>query len=271
MIDDPPKIAGCRTEATGETVYLLPEHYSNGSHADALANSIFSDVKNITSKNNTKVVTRFLEGRLQGDNVFIHVKNNSTTVQDVFKQLSRINKEGDLYEGKDLNKDEGKVFVITDYDNKVSLFKINKDGSISEPSYLHPASLNKDSPVSKNINPSNNSVNKNIYLQTVFHGSGANFERFNTDEYGLSGEGSMSFGYGTYLTDDEEIARAYAERQGGKDNNRELNQLKIRLELANRLLKELEENTKKEESLEEIDYLESEISKIDAPPKIAGR
>ena len=52
-----------------------------------------------------------------------------------------------------------------------------------------------------------------IYLQKVYHGSGANFERFNTEEYGLSSEGSMSFGYGTYLTDDEEIARDYAERQ----------------------------------------------------------
>lgn len=56
-----------------------------------------------------------------------------------------------------------------------------------------------------------------IYLQTVYHGSGANFERFNTDQYGLSGEGSMSFGYGTYLTDDEEIARDYAERQRHSD------------------------------------------------------
>lgn len=55
--------------------------------------------------------------------------------------------------------------------------------------------------------------NPNIYLQTVYHGSGANFERFNTEQYGLSGEGSMSFGYGTYLTDSEEIAREYAERQ----------------------------------------------------------
>ena len=99
----------------------------------------------------------------------------------------------------------------------------------------------------------------NINFQKVYHGSGANFERFNTDEYGFSGEGSMSFGYGTYLTDSEEIARDYVERQGGKDNNRKLNQLKIRLELANKLLKELEENTKKEESLKEIDNLESEI------------
>ncbi len=52
-----------------------------------------------------------------------------------------------------------------------------------------------------------------IYLQTVYHGSGASFDRFNTAQYGLSGEGSMSFGYGTYVTDSEEIARDYAERQ----------------------------------------------------------
>ncbi len=55
-------------------------------------------------------------------------------------------------------------------------------------------------------------VDKIILFQTVYHGSGANFDKFNTEQYGLSGEGSMSFGYGTYLTDSEEIARDYAER-----------------------------------------------------------
>lgn len=54
---------------------------------------------------------------------------------------------------------------------------------------------------------------KIILFQTVYHGSGADFDKFDTENYGLSGEGSMSFGYGTYLTDSEEIARDYAERQ----------------------------------------------------------
>lgn len=49
--------------------------------------------------------------------------------------------------------------------------------------------------------------------QTAYHGSAADFDRFNVDQYGLSGEGSMSFGYGTYVTGSEEIARDYAERQ----------------------------------------------------------
>jgi len=55
---------------------------------------------------------------------------------------------------------------------------------------------------------------KIILFQTAYHGSGADFDKFDTENYGLSGEGSMSFGYGTYVTDSEEIARDYANRQG---------------------------------------------------------
>ncbi|MBO7733342.1 MAG: hypothetical protein J6S67_12330 [Methanobrevibacter sp.] len=58
---------------------------------------------------------------------------------------------------------------------------------------------------------------KIILFQTVYHGSGADFDKFDTENYGLSGEGSMTFGYGTYLTEDEEIARSYAERQRKTD------------------------------------------------------
>lgn len=54
---------------------------------------------------------------------------------------------------------------------------------------------------------------KIILFQTVYHGSGADFDKFDTENYGLSGEGSMTFGYGTYVTENEDIARDYAERQ----------------------------------------------------------
>ena len=60
---------------------------------------------------------------------------------------------------------------------------------------------------------------KIILFQTAYHGSGADFDKFDTENYGLSGEGSMSFGYGTYVTDSEEIARDYANRQGLNLNN----------------------------------------------------
>lgn len=58
----------------------------------------------------------------------------------------------------------------------------------------------------------NNNIS-NISFQQVYHGSGADFDKFDTENFGLSGEGSMSFGYGTYVTDSEDIARDYADRQ----------------------------------------------------------
>ncbi|MBR6154240.1 MAG: hypothetical protein IKQ43_07375, partial [Treponema sp.] len=56
----------------------------------------------------------------------------------------------------------------------------------------------------------------NVQFQAAYHGSGASFEHFNTTQYGLSGEGSMAFGWGTYLTSSEDIARDYADRQGSQ-------------------------------------------------------
>ena len=52
-----------------------------------------------------------------------------------------------------------------------------------------------------------------VQFQSAYHGSGTSFERFNTAQYGFSGEGSMAFGWGTYLTSSEDIARDYAQRQ----------------------------------------------------------
>ena len=56
-------------------------------------------------------------------------------------------------------------------------------------------------------------IKNHLLYQKVYHGSGADFDKFDTENFGLSGEGSMSFGYGTYVTDNEDIARDYAERQ----------------------------------------------------------
>lgn len=53
----------------------------------------------------------------------------------------------------------------------------------------------------------------NIDFQTAYHGSAAEFDKFDTEGFGYSGEGSMSFGYGTYITASEKIARDYAHRQ----------------------------------------------------------
>ena len=56
-----------------------------------------------------------------------------------------------------------------------------------------------------------------VLFQTAYHGSGANFNKFNISEYGMSGEGSMAFGYGVYVSNSESIAKSYAGRQGERN------------------------------------------------------
>lgn len=56
-----------------------------------------------------------------------------------------------------------------------------------------------------------------MLFQTAYHGSGANFDKFNISEYGMSGEGSMAFGYGVYVSNSESIAKSYAGRQGERN------------------------------------------------------
>ena len=56
-----------------------------------------------------------------------------------------------------------------------------------------------------------------VLFQTAYHGSGTNFDKFNTSEYGWSGEGYMAFGYGVYVSNSESIAKSYAGRQGERN------------------------------------------------------
>ena len=44
----------------------------------------------------------------------------------------------------------------------------------------------------------------------AYHGSNSNFDKFNHKKYLNSGVGSQVFGWGTYITSDEAIARSYA-------------------------------------------------------------
>ena len=48
----------------------------------------------------------------------------------------------------------------------------------------------------------------------AYHGSGANFDKFNHKKYLNSGCGSQSFGWGSYVTDDVAIGKSYAEDIG---------------------------------------------------------
>ena len=55
-------------------------------------------------------------------------------------------------------------------------------------------------------------------FMTVYHGSGAKFDSFDHSHMG-EGEGSQSYGWGTYVTEVEGIGRAYAEASLGKDDS----------------------------------------------------
>lgn len=52
----------------------------------------------------------------------------------------------------------------------------------------------------------------------AYHGSGANFDKFNHKKYLNTGAGSQSFGWGTYVTNDEAVAKGYTNSVGGKIN-----------------------------------------------------
>lgn len=45
----------------------------------------------------------------------------------------------------------------------------------------------------------------------AYHGTGADFDKFNHKKYLDTGAGSQTFGWGTYVTNDEEVAKGYSE------------------------------------------------------------
>lgn len=55
-------------------------------------------------------------------------------------------------------------------------------------------------------------------FMTVYHGSGAKFDRFDHSHMG-EGEGNQAFGWGTYVTEVEGIGRAYAKAAAAKDGD----------------------------------------------------
>ncbi|MBO7167760.1 MAG: hypothetical protein J6V61_03335, partial [Bacteroidaceae bacterium] len=54
---------------------------------------------------------------------------------------------------------------------------------------------------------------ENSRLRIVYHGSGAEFDKFNHAFMG-TGEGNQAYGWGTYVTEVDEIGRGYAEASG---------------------------------------------------------
>jgi hypothetical protein len=59
-------------------------------------------------------------------------------------------------------------------------------------------------------------LNENQFGEMMaYHGAGADFDKFNHKKYLYSGAGSQCFGWGTYVTDDKEVANGYVEAAKG--------------------------------------------------------
>lgn len=58
-------------------------------------------------------------------------------------------------------------------------------------------------------------IGESVDELVAYHGSGADFDKFNHKKYMGSGCGSQSFGWGSYVTDDVAIGKTYAEGSGG--------------------------------------------------------
>lgn len=195
-------------------------------------------------------------GKITGTLPFIDImKCNNATVEFLQNELnaramqvaSRVHKtENEIYHTlleKENDKSKSKVFfqseiedVRKQYENTDTWLKApnGNDTHLDEKQWLQvrTPSFKKWFGDWEN-DPQNASqvVDENGEPQVVYHGTYNGkfhiFDKFNTDEYGLSGEGSMSFGYGTYVSGSEEIARDYAERQWDSKYGGSESQLKV--------------------------------------------
>ena len=86
---------------------------------------------------------------------------------------------------------------------------------------------------------------KIILFQTVYHGSPHNFENFSTENIG-TGEGAQSFGWGLYFTNQEGIARFYADSLANNDKRISLMAKKDFLKTRKKSLRDVENKEKYE-------------------------
>lgn len=172
-------------------------------HPDFLVNnSVLVEVKGVTTDTARNIADEALSAINKGkENIptIIYFENAlNVNYQDVIDSLNKHNKD-------DFKYDNANILFIRD--NNITV--VEKDGAGVYKTYAPNA---QPLPYFK-IDRNDSIVNPSILFQKAYHGTSADFEKFDTENYGLSGEGSMSFGYGTYVSGSEEIARDYAIRQ----------------------------------------------------------
>ncbi len=89
----------------------------------------------------------------------------------------------------------------------------------------------------------------NVLFREVYHGSPADFDRFDHNFIG-SGEGAQAYGWGTYVTEVNGIARSYAENLTGRDYTKQINRLAQHIESQKEFIKTRKADIRKNEDYE---------------------
>lgn len=90
---------------------------------------------------------------------------------------------------------------------------------------------------------------ENVRYRAVYHGSPADFERFDHSFMG-TGEGAQAYGWGTYVTEVDGIARSYAEKLSGRNYVRKINRLANHVESRKDFIKTRKRDIKRNEDYE---------------------
>lgn len=135
-------------------------------------------------------------------------------------------------------KDAGYDGVIFNYPKSYSGFG---DNNVNETVAFYPNQIKSATDNSGEFSADNPS----ILHQTAYHGSPHNFDRFTTDAIG-TGEGAQSFGWGLYFTNQEDIARWYADKLTFSDERRKLLNKKEYLKTRKKALRDVENKEKYE-------------------------
>lgn len=108
-------------------------------------------------------------------------------------------------------------------------------------------------PAGETVDPSfaekNDTEAGQIRFRQAFHGSPYDFERFDHTFMG-TGEGAQAFGWGTYVTEVNGIARSYAEKLSGKNYVTDINRLALQIQSKKNHIKSRKNDIRRNEDYE---------------------
>ena len=157
-----------------------------------------------------------------GKLVTIHVSNHNARVS-FFDENGAVSIDGKLYPVKITLKEDVRNKRLPSNTHSYEATKIELlAGTLAKPEGDNPNTNNSISAVNllENVglsyNPSEKVLDasekrtKSIREQRAYHGSGADFDKFDTMNHLSEGEGSQAFGAGTYVADQKNLGKKYA-------------------------------------------------------------